>query len=79
MAQMKILVCASEAAATAAAAQLKQPAGGGYAKVDGPFRTDSVIIEPIGISPKASIELGDINDGVTWVVIGRDEPPKAAA
>ena len=70
MANAKIVVCADEDTGKKLAAALKKPAGGGYTNVDGPFKTNSVILETYKIGNDLSVEYGD-QDGETWFVVGR--------
>lgn len=55
----------------ATATMLKKPTGGAYKTVDGPFKTDSIIVETFGLGHDTSYEFTDNTDAETWFVVGR--------
>lgn len=71
MAGAKVVICADEKTAKDMAAMLKKASGGGYKNVDGPIKTDSLLVETFGLANNASFEFADNSDAETWFVVGR--------
>lgn len=71
MAKAKIVICGDEDVAKAMVDALKKPAGGGYKTVDGPFETDVVMLETVGVmNVTLNNYVGD-TDLKTWFVVAR--------
>lgn len=71
MANAKIVICADEKTGKSIATQLRKPTGGGYTTVEGPFKTDSVLVETFGLDRDSSFEFTDNTDAETWFVVAR--------
>jgi hypothetical protein len=71
MANAKVVICVDEATGKSIAAALKKPTGGGYKNVDGPFKTDSLLVETFGLGKDMTFEFTDNTDAETWFVVGR--------
>ena len=71
MANAKIIVCADEKTGKSIAAQLRKPTGGGYGTVEGPFKTDSILLETFGLDHDATFEFTDNTDAETWFIVAR--------
>jgi hypothetical protein len=71
MADAKIVICADEKTGKSIAAQLKKSTGGGYKTVEGPFKTDSLLVETFGLDRDSMFEFTDNSDAETWFVVAR--------